>query len=97
MRVVHSPSIPQKGIRTVKKLVTRNIGLVRIWKCFWKYQNPSVDVMEHTAWVIPRYVNCRNENEISLFWMMFTRDPRILLGEHYLKKSRLTGRIKPVS
>lgn len=57
MTSVHNPTIPQKGIRTVKKLVIRNIVLVRILKYFWIYQKPNVDVMEHTAWVIPRYVN----------------------------------------
>lgn len=54
MVFVHSPIIPQKGIRTVKKFVTRNIFLVRILKYFWIYQKPNVEVMEHTAWVIPR-------------------------------------------
>jgi hypothetical protein len=67
MRVVHRPNIPQKGINTLKKLVMRNIIFVRILKYFWMYQKPKVEMMEHTAWVIPRYVNWRKEKEIWLF------------------------------
>jgi len=63
IRCVQSPSIPQNGIRTLKRFVTRNMLLVRNLKYFWMYQNPKVEAIEHTACVMPRYVNCRNEKD----------------------------------
>ena len=51
--------------------------LVRILKYFWMNQKPKVDIMEQTAWVIPRYVIWRNEKETVLFWIIDTRDPEI--------------------
>lgn len=75
MRVVHKPNIPQKGMNTLKKFVTRNIRLVLILKYFWIYQNPKVEMVEVTAWTIPRYVSWRNEKDTLLFWIMLTSVP----------------------
>lgn len=41
-------------MKTLKKLVKRNMVLVLNLKYFWMYQNPKVEVMEHAACVIPR-------------------------------------------
>lgn len=54
IRCVQSPTIPQSGIRALKRFVTRNMVLVRNLKYFWIYQNPKVEVIEHTACVMPR-------------------------------------------
>jgi hypothetical protein len=54
IRCVQSPTIPQSEIRTLKRFVTRNMLLVRNLKYFWIYQNPKVEVIEHTACVMPR-------------------------------------------
>lgn len=75
MRLVHSPSIPQNGIRTLKKLVNKNIVFVLNLKYRCIYQKPNVEVIEQAAWVMPRYVICKKENETESFWMMLTRVP----------------------
>ena len=49
MRFVHSPSMPQKGMSTVKKLVNKNMLFVLNLKYFWIYQNPKVDAIEQAA------------------------------------------------
>jgi hypothetical protein len=67
MRLVHSPSIPQKGIKTLKKLVNKNMVFVLNLKYRWIYQKPNVDVIEQAACVMPRYVICKKENETESF------------------------------
>lgn len=67
MRVVHSPSIPQKGMRTLKKFVNKNIVFVLNLKYRWMYQNPNVEVIEQAACVMPRYVICKKEKETESF------------------------------
>jgi hypothetical protein len=32
-------------------------------------------MIEQAAWVMPRYVICKKENETESFWMMLTRVP----------------------
>lgn len=63
MRVVHRPNIPQNGMNTLKKLVTRNILFVLNLKHRWMYQKPNVEVIEQAAWVMPRYVICKKEKD----------------------------------
>lgn len=75
MRLVHSPSIPQKGMRTLKELVNKNMVFVLNLKYRCIYQKPNVEVIEQAAWVIPRYVICKKENETESFWIILTRVP----------------------
>lgn len=67
--------MPQKGIKTVKKFVNKNIVFVLNLKYCCIYQKPNVEVIEQAAWVMPRYVICKKENETESFWMMLTRVP----------------------
>jgi hypothetical protein len=46
--------MPQNGMKTLKKLVTRNILFVLNLKYRWMYQKPNVEVIEQAAWVMPR-------------------------------------------
>jgi hypothetical protein len=41
-------------MKTLKKLVKRNMVFVLNLKYFWMYQNPNVEVMEQAAWAMPR-------------------------------------------
>jgi hypothetical protein len=41
-------------MRTVKKLVNRNMFFVLNLKYFWIYQKPKVDAIEQAACVIPK-------------------------------------------
>ena len=51
------------------------IFFVLILKYLWKYQNPSVLIVDVMAWARPRYAFCRKLKENLSFWHIATKVP----------------------